>query len=252
MTNETRGEVVVHEAPAAAMDPFARALTAYFAGDAQATVIMRREDGVEAPLPAAVFFRGESDFLPMERLALDRCRGRVLDVGAGVGCTALVLQARGLSVTALDVSPPVVDIMRARGVRDPVCADIFGWRGGPFDTLLLLGRSIGMVGDLAGLDRFLAHARELLAEGGILLLNSTDVTRTDDPAHLAYHEACRRAGRYPGEVRMRFEYGGEVGPLCGWLHVDAETLARAAAGAGFTCAVLQQDANGEYLAQLSR
>jgi SAM-dependent methyltransferase len=238
--------------PTAAMDPFGRALTAFFAGDATATLIMRREDGLEAPLPAALFFRGADALSELERLALDRCRGRVLDIGAGAGEHSLVLQARGVPVTALDVSPAAVEIMRRRGVQDPVCADIFHWSAGDFDTLLLLGHGIGMVGDLAGLDRFLLHARGLLAAGGQILLDSTDVTRTADARHLAYHAEIGRQGRYPGEVRVQFEYGGTPGPFCGWLHVSAATLAQAAGRAGLACEVLLQHDDGEYLARLSR
>ncbi len=238
--------------PAAAMDPFGRALTAFFAGDTTASVIMRREDGLEAPLPAAQFFRHEGEFSALERLALDHCRGRVLDLGAGAGEHSLVLQARGFPVTALDVSPAAVEIMRQRGVRDPVCADIFGWNAGGFDTLLTLGHGIGMVGDLAGLDRFLPHARGLLAAGGQILLDSTDVTRTTNPRHLAYQAEIGRQGRYPGEVRVQFEFEGQQGPFCGWLHVSAATLAQAAERAGLACEVLLQQDDGEYLARLNR
>lgn len=233
-----------------AMTPYGLALLAYLEGQADAEILIRRDDGVEAPLPARHHFRPPAEFSSLERAALDRCAGHVLDIGAGTGLHSLVLQERGLTVTAIDVCAQAVDIMRRRGVRDALHADVFAYRGGPFDTLLVLGHGIGVVETLAGLDRFLAHARGLLHEGGQLLLDSMDVSRTVDPQHLAYHQANRLAGRYIGEIRMQMTFGGVRGPFCGWLHVDAETLARHAEGSGWACETVLEGGAGDYLARL--
>ena len=109
-----------------------------------------------------------------------------------------------------------------------------------------------MVETLAGLDRFLSHARGWLSGEGQVLLESLDVRVTDDPRNLAYQEANRRAGRYLGEVRMHLEYQGQKGALCGWLHVDAETLKRQAAKAGWNCEVILTEASGDYLVRLTK
>ena len=79
-----------------------------------------------------------------------------------------------------------------------------------------------------------------------------DVTRSCAPENLAYHEANRRPGRYVGEIRMQMEFQGTQGPLCGWLHVDPQTLADHARRAGWTCEILLEQDNGEYLARLAR
>jgi hypothetical protein len=68
--------------------------------------------------------------------------------------------------------------------------------------------------------------------------------------HLAYHEANRQAGRYVGEIRLQFEYRGQMGPPFGWLHVDPGTLAERAGRLGWSCHVVRQEENGDYLAQL--
>jgi len=234
-----------------AMTPFGGALLAYARGDRTACVVVRRDDGLEVQLPAGHFFRAEADFSPIESAALDRCRGHVLDVGAGTGIHTLVLQRRGLPVTAIDVCPEAVSIMIERGVTAARQADVMDLEGGPFDTLLMLGHGIGMVQDLEGLDRFLAHARGLAHPGGQLLLDSLDVRRSDDPGHLAYHEANRLAGRYFGETRLQFAYQGSTGPSCGWLHVDPETLAERAETAGWRSETLLATGTGEYLARLA-
>jgi SAM-dependent methyltransferase len=236
-----------------AMEPYGAALRSYFAGDTSASLTLHLDDGLEIQLPVSHFSRGPSTFTPIEEAALAHCKGHVLDVGAGTGLHSLVLQQKGLRVTAIDISPEAVGIMAHRGVQDVQCAHLFEYQGGPFDTILMMGHGIGMVETLAGLDRFLAHAQGwMFGEGeGQVLLDSLDVRVTDDPRNLAYHEANRRAGRYIGEVRMNLDYQGLQGPQYGWLLVDPETLKRQAVKAGWNCEVILTAASGDYLARLT-
>jgi SAM-dependent methyltransferase len=232
------------------MAPHGRALLAYAEGDTEAAQIVRRDDGNETSLPVSLFFRTPDRFWPIERAALARCEGHVLDIGAGSGLHTLALQVHGLPVTAIDISPDAVAIMQRRGVRDARVGDIYGFTEGPFDTLLMLGHGIGMTETLAGLDRFLAHARLLTAARGRLLVTSLDVRRSDAPENVAYCEANRRAGRYVGEIRIQVEFAGQAGAYCGWLHVDPDTLTQHAAASGWTCEILHSEDSGDYLACL--
>ncbi len=50
-----------------AMDPFGLALLAYFEGNPRAELIIRREDGREWPLPVSFFYRGPSEYTPIEK-----------------------------------------------------------------------------------------------------------------------------------------------------------------------------------------
>jgi len=235
-----------------AMRPFGLALLAYARGDTQVDVVVRRDDGLAVALPMAFFFRSPEAFSDVERTALEACRGRVLDAGAGSGLHTRCLQDRGFTVTAIDVSPEAVQVMRERGVTDPRRAELFEFRGS-YDTCLLLGHGAGMAGDLAGLDRLLSRAPAFLAPGGQLLLNSLDVGCTDDPVHLAYQEANRVAGRYPGEIRQQVVFGEVQGPVFKWLHVDPDTLEGRSRASGWNCEILTRDQHtGDYLARLER
>ncbi len=233
------------------MDPFGQALIDFQHGEKEATIIVHRDDGFTSTLPAAVFFRKFSAFSEIEQKAMELCAGDVLDIGAGTGCHSLALQERGLSVLAIDISPQAVEIMKQRGVVSTRLVNVYDFNGSPCDTLLMMLHGIGMVETVSGLDRFLRHARTLIKTNGQLLFDSLDVRRTNDPMHLSYHEANRRASRYFGEIRMQFEYKGLRGPLFGWLHVDAETLTEHAGKAGFSCRVVSQKEDGNYLAQLT-
>jgi SAM-dependent methyltransferase len=233
-----------------AMNPFGKALLAYFEGDKNAELILRRDDGQENSVPVGLFFRDQPGFTPIENLAIESCRGHVLDVGAGTGLHSLVLQRKGLSVTAIDIDPEAVRIMKLRGLSDVQCADLFEFRTNLFDTVLMLGHGIGMVEKIAGLDRFLNRAHELVREDGQLLFDSLDVRCTDDASNLAYHEANRKADRYIGEIRMQSEFRGKKSPYFGWLQVDAETLKDHVEATGWRSEVLHRCETGDYLARL--
>jgi SAM-dependent methyltransferase len=222
--------------------PHGAALRDFLAGRLEAEVIVRAEDGEEERTQARVFFRGPEEFSALDNAALDLCRGRVLDIGAGAGCHSLVLQARGLAVTALDVSPEAVEVMRRRGVLDARCGDIFTFAEERFDTLLILMNGIGLVGTLDSLDQFLRDAPRLMTDGGQILLDSFD----PGPADVG------RPHGYVGEMCFQLEYRGVRGAYYDFLFLDFETLRRHAEGAGWCCESIWQEDEGHYLARLKR
>lgn len=222
--------------------PHGAALRDYLAGRLDAEVIVRDEDGEEERTPASVFFRGPEEFSVLDQVALDLCRGRVLDVGAGAGCHSLVLQDRGLAVTALDVAPEAVEVMWRRGVQDARCGDVFGFEGERFDTLLILMNGIGLTGSLRGLDRFLERVPGLLLPGGQILLDSFD-PGVPDPV---------RPDVYVGEMRFQLEYDGVRGSFYEFIFLDFDTLRAHAEAGGWRAESIWQEDEGHYLARLMR
>jgi SAM-dependent methyltransferase len=229
----------------AAYDPHGAALLDCFRGEASATLVCW-QDSERDDVPAAFWLREVLD--PLEALALDLCRGRVLDVGAGAGLHSLELQRRGLCVTAIDVAPECVAVMRERGVRDARATDLHAFDGGPFDTVVCLCNGLDKVGRLTELPRFLARVRALLAPGGQLVADSFDLRVGADAARLAALSRKQATGRYFGEMDLRFEYKGRIGAPFSVLQVDYETLAQTAEHEGWTCELLGS-AGGHYLAR---
>lgn len=233
------------------MSVFGLALQAYADGDTGAVLGLERDDGAVTQVPVEVFFRQPSDWFPIEREALRCCRGWILDVGAGTGVHSKWLQQQGFKVTAIDVAREAVAIMRGSGMADARQVDVWDLSSERFDTILILGRSIGLVGDLEGLRRLLVHFRSLLEPGGQVLLNSLDVSRTDDEGLRRYAAANAARGRYPGEVRFREQLDAHVGPVVRWLHVDPASLEEVATGCGWGVRILHSEGDGNYLAQIT-
>lgn len=231
------------------LQPFAQALSDYFAGGASATLLLHSDLGEHAEIPTGVFFREPPDLFAFDEVALDLCDGRILDVGACTGVHSLILQERGFSVLAIDVIPQAIGIMQQRGVREAVLVDFFELKGETFDTLLLLMNGTGISGTLKGLDRLLKKAASLLAAGGQVLVDSGQAQLSGDALETSGDWPPREEGSYIGEAWIQLEYRGERGPPFRELYVDYDTLVQRAARRGWNCELAYRDEGG-YLARL--
>ena len=106
--------------------PLGRALLDHLQSGEDVDIEVFRSDGVAFTMRSSEFFSLEGRLMALDERALEECRGRVLDVGAGAGRHSLVLQERGIDVVALDISPLCGEVMRRRGVRDVRVGDAFG------------------------------------------------------------------------------------------------------------------------------
>jgi SAM-dependent methyltransferase len=234
-----------------AWEPHQAAMWAYHRGDHNAVIVVY-DDFERDEVPVSYFFRSPGQFPSLESRALDLCRGRVLDVGAGSGCHSLALQDRGLEVTAIEVLPDLVDILRERGVKDARLATWMDVDVGQFDTILMMMNGLGLAETLAGLRGLFQHARRLVGPGGQILADSTDVRVRMDREAARSGTLERPDGRYIGELHFQLEFQGRKGPPFGQLYVDPETLRRYALEASWWCEVLlAPDEYGNYLARLT-
>lgn len=229
----------------------------HFGGRQGAEIVLHSDEWGSEPLPISLFFRGPEAWFAFERRAVELARGSVLDVGAGTGLHTLELQRRGHRVTAVEVLPKAIEIMRDRGVVDARRADVFEFEGGPYDTILLLMNGSGIARTLGGLDRLLIALRRLVASDGQVLVDSADLRRPDRSAADGPEEPPIdgrgdevRGDDYVGVVRVELEYRGQVGQPFRELYVDPETLARHAESAGWGCQVVYSGPCRGYLARL--
>jgi SAM-dependent methyltransferase len=231
--------------------PHAAAMEAYHRGKHDAIMVVY-DDFQRDEVPVSYFFRGSDQFPPLEQLALELCRGRVLDVGAGSGCHSLALQQRGFDVTAIEILPALVRILQERGVRDARLATWMDIDAEPFDTVFMMMNGLGLTETLAGLRHFFREARRLVRRGGQVLADSTDVRARLDPEAGRTGALERPDGRYVGELHFQIEYEGRKGEPFPQLYVDANTLVRLAREEEWTCDIVSEpDEYGHYLARLS-
>ncbi|MBA7605140.1 hypothetical protein ES703_12269 [subsurface metagenome] len=235
--------------PLKPMEPLGIALKEFYEGSKQAKVIFHRDDGLRDNHYVFHYFRTEKEFSLIEKQAITLCRGKVLDIGAGVGPHSLELQKKGLEVYSIDISLNACEIMKKRGIKNVRCLTVYDLDERNFDTILLMGRAIGFVEDLLGLKKFLNFCKSLLTPDGYILLDSLDVRSTTVPEHLAYQERNRKLGRYIGVIGLQMEYKSKIGEKFKLLHVDPQTLKECAKETGWSCEILKNE-NGNYLVKI--
>ena len=203
----------------------------------------------EDEIPVATLFRDVDQMPAIEREALRLTRGATLDVGAGAGCHSLPLQARGIDVTAIDISPLAVETMRQRGVRRATEQDFYDTRG-KYDTILMLMNGIGIVGTLAEMPRFFSQLDRILAPGGQVLCDSSDICyvfeNEDGIIELPPGEG------YYGELEYRMQYRDTIGEPFAWLYIAPDTLAEQALRHGFRAEVIARGDHYDYLALIQK
>lgn len=230
------------------LNPFEQAFTDYFNGDKKATVIVHNTKGDDEIMPVQYFFRSFKEMPKLEQMALNQCNGSILDIGAGSGIHSLYLQGKGYDITALDIRPGFVEVMKKRGLENVVLSDIFQFKGSRFDTLLMMMNGIGFSINFDGLKDFLDHAKTLLNPGGQIILDSSDLLFLYEEEDGSYLIDLNES--YYGEVEYQVEYKGILEEPFKWLFVDFSNLSQFAEEAGFRSELLFEDDHYNYLARL--
>ncbi|SFF20176.1 class I SAM-dependent methyltransferase [Sunxiuqinia elliptica] len=186
--------------------------------------ILIHSDGFDTDevLPS-YFFRSYNQMPKLEQKALDLAYGKVLDVGACVGCHSNYLQEKGLDVTALERSSLCCQVMKDQGIKQVLQSDFFQLEHNQFDTILLLMNGTGIAGTLNRLGDLLQKLKSLLAPGGQILIDSSDLIflYMEDDGSAVVDLA---AEEYYGELIFQTEYKQHKGLSFPWLYVDPDLL----------------------------
>ncbi|WP_321571669.1 class I SAM-dependent methyltransferase, partial [Parabacteroides goldsteinii] len=205
----------------------------------------------EDEIPVKQLFRNFTEMPALEQEALRMSEGRILDVGAGSGCHSLALQEMGKTVKAIDISPLSVEVMQKRGVKDACLENFFNEQfSGSFDTILMLMNGSGIVGKIANLPIFFHTLKRLLAPGGCVWMDSSDLRYLfeDEDGNLDIDID----DDYYGEVDFRMQYKNIRGDRFDWLYLDFQTLSLHAANNGFKAEKIREGEHFDYLAKISR
>lgn len=241
--------------PPAVGDAFGQALQRCWAGGARRGIayeVVERDDGHIGVTDAAEYFNPPEDWSPLEHLACDTVRGRVLDVGCGAGRHAVVLAAKGVKVTGLEPSPGAAALARERGV--PVVEGSIHEHPrdmGRYDTILLLGNNLALLGGRDTAAQVLDNLARLAAPDGTILGIGMDPYTTTEPAHLRYHDLNRQRDRHPGLIRMRVRHADIATPWFDYLFVSADELRDLLADSPWQLASVDTQGGTSYLATLT-
>ena len=203
----------------------------------------------EDEMPVSMLFRTLEQMPLIEQKAMEMARGRTLDVGAGAGCHALALQSMEIDVTAIDISPLLVETMTKRGVKRAVLCNFFDIRE-KYDTILMLMNGIGIVGTIDKMPSFFAHLDTVLTPNGQVLCDSSDLCYIFENESGVIEPPY--PNRYYGELTYRMRYRNVTGPEFNWLYINPSTLTDIARKCGFRAEVVARGEHYDYLARITR
>ncbi len=204
-------------------------------------------DEDEMPLP--YLFRRWKDMPELEQIALNSCKGKVLDIGCGSGSHSLELQNKNIDVTAIDISKGACRVATARGVKKVINSPLADFDGEKFDTLLLLMNGIGLAETVKNLPNFLTKLKSLLNEGGQIILDSSDIAYMfEDEDGSMWIDLGRE---YYGEMTFEMHYKKQSSEKFDWLYIDFPKLQEIAESVGLKCELIKEGEHFDYLAKLS-
>ena len=231
-----------------AADPMGAAIYDYFTQGEADTLIVHSSMFDDDEIPVADLFRIFEDMPELEKAALEMSHGRILDVGAGSGCHTAALKEMGKEAVAIDISPLSVEVMKRRGL-DARQINLYDTSfAEKFDTVLMLMNGTGIIGTLDNMPAFFERMKQLLAPGGSILIDSSDL-------RYLYEEEdgslmIDLADEYYGLLDYQMEYKNVLGEPFDWLYVDFDTLAFYAEESGFAAEIVAEGDHYDYLAKL--
>jgi hypothetical protein len=212
-------------------------------------VIVTSQVVEDEKLPPDYFFRGYREFPKLEKIALQKCKGKILDIGACAGCHSLYLQKKGFDVTAMEISTLCCEVLKDRGIKNILNADIFQFEGQKYDTILLLMNGVGIAGNVDGLKKLLLHLNNLLTPEGSILIDSSDLIYlyTEEDGSVLFDI---NAEKYYGEIDYTIIYKEMTGECFSWLFADSVLLSEIAETSGYKMSIVEYGPHYDFLAEL--
>ena len=228
-------------------DPVGAAILDYIKTRKPDDIIVSSDICEDDVIPVEVLFRNQIEMPDLELMALESCKGKVLDVGAGAGAHSKELIDRGLDVDSIEISDGAVEYMKSIGLNARKI-NFFDLKNEKYDTILMMMNGIGIAGKLSNLENTLLQAKSLLQPGGKILCDSSDIKYLYEDEDGALWVDLN--SEYYGNFRFQMKFKKEKGPWFDWLYVDFDNLFNAAKNVGLKAKkILDQD--DHYLAEIT-
>jgi len=234
-------------------DAFGQKLWAAYKGE-EVFEIVERDDGLINAMKIAGYFSDYEDWPPIEQEAMQSVKGRVLDVGCGAGRHSLYLQKKGFDVLGIDISPLAIKVCKSRGLEKAKVMSLEEARFEPssFDTIIMMGGNFGLFCSFTKARKLLKRFHKMTSKYAIIIATSRDPYKTDDLAHLEYHERNRQKGRMCGQVRIRSRFRKYVGKWFDYLLVSRDEMKQILLDTGWRVREFLNGKDSNYVAIIEK
>ena len=209
------------------MSVFEQSIIKYHLSKTEFPFSVRTNFGDDQTYYASYFYRSYEVMPDIEQLALDNCKGKILDI---------------------EISESFCEVLIERGVKSVLCQDYYTLKGLKFDTAIFMMNGIGISKTIDGFIKLLNKLKELLNKDGVAYIDSADIIYMfDTPEDLKYYE---EEVEYYGEIEYHVSDDKNNDPPFQWLFIDKKMLSYIAEANGFGCEIMLENDYKAYLAKL--
>ncbi len=236
-------------------DAVGQEIWAYYQGH-EVLEIWERDDGyiIASSTEPKRYFLEYDDWTFHEKQAMEFAKGKVLDIGCGAGRHSLYLQKQGFDVLGIDSSPLAVKVCKLRGVKLTKVMEIEDVvsESGSFDTILLLGNNFSLFGNFKKAQRLLKQLHRITSKSALIIAETRDPYKTDNPDYLEYYELNKEKNRMSGQLRSRVRFKRFVTKWFDWLMVSKKEMKEILNGTGWQVREFIDSGNAQFVAIIEK
>ncbi|MFX0139028.1 MAG: class I SAM-dependent methyltransferase, partial [Candidatus Hodarchaeota archaeon] len=179
-------------------DAYGQEIWAQFKGRESFEIVERDDGYFGASGSVKIYFSKYEEWEEYEKEAIKFCKGKILDIGCGAGRHSLYLQENGFDVLGIDISPVAIKTCKERGLKKArvlSIEDIEKLKPERFDTIIMFGNNFGLFGSFNKARILLEKFSKITSLNAIIIAQTRDPYKTDNPAHLEYQEFNKKRGR---------------------------------------------------------
>jgi SAM-dependent methyltransferase len=181
-------------------------------------------------------------------------KGKVLDIGCGVGRHSLYLQEKGFDVLGIDNSPLAIKVCKLRGLKkaEIISIEEVNFEPNSFDTILMMGNNFGLFGRFKKAQRLLKRFHKMTSKNALIIADTRDPYKTENPDHLEYQEFNRKRSRMSGQLRIRIRFKKYATRWFDYLIVSKEEMKEILKGTGWNVREFIDSGDSSYIAIIEK
>lgn len=200
------------------------------------------------------YFLEYDDWAIHEKKAMEFVKGKVLDIGCGAGRHSLYLQKRGFDVLGIDSSPLAVKVCKLRGVKrvKVMSIEYAIFKPSSFDTIVMLGNNFSLFGSFTKARRLLKKLHRITERTALIIAETRDPYKTDNPTYLEYYERNKQKNRMSGQLRGRVRFEKFVTKWFDWLMVSKDEMKEILDGTRWQVREFIDSGDAQYVAIIEK
>ncbi|MGA3192037.1 MAG: hypothetical protein ABSD73_05925 [Candidatus Bathyarchaeia archaeon] len=154
----------------------------------------------------------------------------------------------------MTVLPSPSKVCKLRGLKKARVMSLENLRFKPnaFGTVLMFGGNFGFMGNSKKTRRLFKKLRRITSKNAIVIAETRDPYKTDNPLHLEYHRLNRSRGKLGGQTKTRVRFEKTVTKWIEWLIVSKEEMKQIINGTGWKISRFIDSEDAGYVAIMEK